>query len=131
MYCRMRSSIWPSKAIQAEVQIIRNIPKVTSICPLLSTIFSILQQPLYTKCKSLPSTIYPSCKTTPGEGKEKKASMCVGEGGRSAGAGAGVGAGSIITSIPSPWIHEINHTVIVFCFWLCKVILPSYFHFVL
>lgn len=110
----MRSSIWPSKAIQAEVQIIRNIPKVTSICPLLSTIFSILQQPLYTKCKSL-TRLYIHLVKQHQEREKKKTSVCVGEGG---GESAGAGAGSIITSIPSPWTHEINHIVIVYILFL-------------
>ena len=113
----MRSSIWPSKAIQAEVQIIRNIPKVTSICPLLSTIFSILQQPLYTKCKSLTLNFISLVKQDQ-EREKKKVSVWRRGGGVGWGGSAGAGAGSIITSIPSPWTHEINHIVIVYILFL-------------
>lgn len=69
--------------------------------------------PVY-KVQIFNPTIYTSCETTPGEGKEKDKRVCGGGGGGSAGAGAG----SIITSIPSPWTHEINHIVIVYILFL-------------
>ena len=71
--------------------------------------------PVY-KVQIFNPQLYIPCETRPGEGKEKGERVAAG--GVVWGGSAGAGAGSIITSIPSPWTHEINHIVIVYILFL-------------